>query len=196
MDEKIKLLVNTLGPERVKLNEKLSHYTFSKLGGPAQAFYIATSQIELINILNLADSLALPMFVFGSGTKLVISDKGMGGLVIKNRSGSLKIGGIKGKVKRGGLGIEEALIEVDSGVTLSKLNEFLGEQHLKHFQGISSQHATIGGAIFIDSTLREMVKEVKVWEKGMVFGIEVASLARGRHVVVSCIIKAKAKEVV
>lgn len=196
MDEKIKLLENTLGPERVKLNEKLSHHTFSKLGGPAQAFYIATSQHELINILNLANSLVLPLFVFGSGTKLAISDKGLRGLVIKNRSGALKIGGIKGKVKKGGLGIEEALIEVDSGVSFTKLNEFLVKQHLMRFQGISSQHATIGGAIFIDSTLREMTKEVKVWEKGMVFGIEVASLSRGRHIVLSCIIKVKAKEMV
>lgn len=196
MDNKIKLLISSLGEERVKLNEKLSYHTFSKLGGPAQAFYIATSQHELINILNLADSLALPLFVFGSGTKLTISDKGMRGLVIKNRSGSLKISGIKGRVEKGGLGVEEALIEIDSGVSVAKLNEFLVRQHLRLFQGASSQHATIGGAIFIDSALREMVKEVKVWEKGMVFGIEVASLARGRHVVLSCIIKVKAKEVV
>lgn len=189
---KLILLSQTLGPERLKFDEKLSYHTFSKVGGPAQAFYIATSQSELVNVLDLAHQLKIPIFIFGSGTKIVISEKGMNGLIIKNRTGSIKISGIKGKVKRDGLGVEEALIEVDSGVSIKKLNEFLQKQHLTRFQGVSSEHATIGGAIFIDLHLKDLAGDIKVWDKGAIFNIKATSLNRAEQIVLSCILRVKA----
>lgn len=191
--EKIKLLIQRFGPERIKLGEKLSFYTFSKLGGLAEGFFIATSQKELINILEAAFDLKLPFFIFGSGTKILISDNGMDGLVIKNRTGNIKISGIKGKVGRGGLGIEEALIEVDSGVSLGKLNSFLKEQNLAEVMGINSPHATIGGAIFLDPQLQGITNVVRVWEKGDIFEIDALRLQRLNHVVLSVILKVKAR---
>src|SRR6266542_3434036 len=119
MDDKIKLLTFALGQERVKLNEKLSYHTFSKLGGPAKAFYIATSQKELILALDTSLELKIPYLILGSGTKILPSKNGFEGLVIKNRTSSIKIGGVKGKVSAKGIGVEEALVEVDSGVSLS-----------------------------------------------------------------------------
>lgn len=191
--EKIKLLIQRFGPERVKLGEKLAYHTFSKLGGPAEGFFIATSQKELINILDAAFDLKLPFFVFGSGTKILVSDKGMDGLVIKNRTTTIKISGIKGKVGGGGLGIEEALIEVDSGVSLGKLNGFLKEQNLAEVLGISSSQATIGGAVFLDPQLQGITNIVKVWDKGDVFETDVMRLQRLNHVVLSVILKVKAR---
>src|SRR3989344_3859314 len=79
--DKFKILKSTFGAERIKFDEKLSHHTFSKLGGPAEAFYIATSQKELISILDSVNQLKVPYFIFGGGTKIMISDKGIRGLV-------------------------------------------------------------------------------------------------------------------
>ncbi len=189
---KINILIQIFGIERIKIDELLKYHTFSKLGGPAEIFYIATTQKELINILNTGYELKLPLFVFGNGTKILISEKGMKGLVIRNRTSAIKISGIKGKIGRGGLGIEEALIEVDSGVSLSKLNDFLSEQHLKKFQGFSSLKATLGGSLLIDPQFEEIVSNIKIWEDGEIFDSKLKDLKRYGQVVISAILKVKA----
>src|SRR3990167_6899592 len=43
---------------------------------------------------------------------------------------NLKIFGIKGKVSKSGLGVEEALIEAGSGVSLKRLNDYVKSQGL------------------------------------------------------------------
>jgi UDP-N-acetylmuramate dehydrogenase len=193
MDEKIKLLIAELGEERVKLNEPLKNHTFSKLGGPAKIFYIATTQRELIKILDLSYALKIDYLVLGNGTKFLPSAKGFEGLVIKNRTTIVKIGGIKGKVSAEGLGIEEALIEADSGVSLGRLNEFLKEQKLTEILGMSSLKSSVGGSIFLDEHLREQTQQVKVWDREDVFEISVNELNRNKHVVLSIVVKVKSQ---
>ncbi len=192
MDNKFKLLTAELGEERVKLKEQLSDYTFSKLGGPADYLFVATNQRELIRALDLATELKIPFFMLGSGTKMMISDSGFRGLVIKNRTGALKIGGIKGKVSTLGIGVEEATIEADSGVSIEKLNQFLTEQNLQNFQGASSPHSSLGGSIFLDPYLQAMAAKIKVWEDGNVFETSPRDLKRNNQMVISIFLKFKA----
>lgn len=191
MDDKIKLVKQVLGPERVKLNEKLSHHTFAKTGGPAQIFYIATSLKELINALNLADQLLLNYYVIGAGTKMLISNQGLSGLVIRNRTNQVKISGVKGKVDRSGLGVEEAFVEVDSGTSLGKLNEFLRQQRLQKISGLSSDKSSVGGAIFLDPNLQQLVQKIRVWQRGELLDIGMGGLKRGAQVVLQVFLKIK-----
>lgn len=193
MDEKFKIIVSLLGSERVKLGEKLFHHTYTKLNSEAEGFYIATNQRELVEVLNLVYELKIPFFVIGSGTKFLTKKKIIRGLVIKNRTSSIKIGAIKGKVSLSGIGIEEAQVEVDSGVSVNRLNEFLNEQNLKLLQGISSSLSTIGGAIFIDSNLQYLSQQIKVWDKGDIETIDILSLDRKKHVILSVVFKVKAR---
>lgn len=193
MKDKFKLISSVLGEERIKFGEMLSDYTFSKIGGPAECFYIATNTRELIRALDAAYELGIPYFVFGNGTKILISDYGMKGLVLKNRTSNIKINGVKGKVGKLGLGIEEALVEADSGVSLGKLNEYLKDQNLKEIVGISSFSSTIGGAIFLDPHLGQLAQKVCVWKNGTVYDIELNKLKRNEHIVLSLVLKIKAK---
>lgn len=187
----LKLFSQTLGQGRLKFNEPLSRHVFSKIGGPAEAFYIATEQKELVGILNNADLLKIPYLVIGSGTKILIPSRGVKGLVIKNRSGNIKVGGIKGKVSKTGIGIEEALVEVDSGVTLGKLNDFLESQRLKRIDSLTSLKSTIGGSIFLDPHLRNITHQIKVWKEGELMDLKIEDLQR-ESIVLSVILKVKA----
>lgn len=194
LQDKIKLLIAEFGEERIKTGELLKYHTFSSLGGTAEIFFVATSQSELTRILNLAYELKIPYQIFGSGTKLLVSEKGFSGLVIKNRTGAVKISGIKGKVGASGIGIEEALVEADSGVSLGKLNEFLAEQKLQEISGFSSLKSTIGGAIFLDQELRMKTQQLKVWDRGDILNIPLEELNRKIHVVLSVVVKVKSQE--
>src|SRR5687768_17554437 len=115
MDTKFKLIVDSLGADKFKFNEPIKDYASSGNGGMAKLFFIAFTERELIKIITMCRELKLPFFLFGTGSKIMISDAGFNGLVIKNRTKNFHIVSVKGKVSKFGIGIEEALVEVESG---------------------------------------------------------------------------------
>ena len=125
MDSKYKLIVDSFGKDRFKFNEPLKEYMALNAGGPASLFFIAFMTTELIKLVGMCRELKLPFFIFGTGSKMLISDHGFAGLVIKNRTKNIKTVSVKGKVSKFGIGVEEALVEVDSGVSISKFCEYL-----------------------------------------------------------------------
>lgn len=192
MNDKLQVLVANLGQGRIKFDEPLSHHVFSKIGGPAEYFYTATDQKELIKALDAARQLKIPFFVIGNGTKTLVPKRGFPGLTIKNRTGKIKIGGVKGKVGSAGLGIEEALVEVDSGVSLGGLNGFLNGQKLNPILSFSSLNSTVGGAIFLDPIFNELTKSIKIWEDGQIDDTTLYDL-RTDQIVLSVVLKIKAQ---
>lgn len=162
MPDRINLLKSQLGDHRIKLDFDLSKELQSGLGGKVAAYYIATTSRELILCVSLCRELNIEYLVIGSGSKVAISDNGFRGLIIKNRADNLKIFGIKGKVSREGLGIEEAFIEAESGVSLSRLSDFAALQKLSGLEIFKTSLGTVGGSVFFDPTLRGKSNQIKV----------------------------------
>lgn len=162
MEDKIKLLISQLGENRFQREVLLSSY-MRGVKGMASAFYIATTTRELVRVIELCQELKLDFLVFGSGSKTFLSTSRFQGLVIKNRSDNLKIFGVKGKISREGLGIEEALLEADSGVSLKRLAEFAKEQGLVGLDFWERALGTVGGSLGLDLNLRAKTAEVKVF---------------------------------
>lgn len=193
MQEKFKLLVQALGKERIKFDEPLRYHLVSPTDAKASCFYIATTVRELEQVLNLADELKIPFSVFGAGTKILLTGDNLEGLVIKNRTSGVKISGVKGKVSNKGIGVEEAMVESESGVSMQKLNDFLKVQGLAIFEGGIIPEATIGGSLFTDSRLQDVSQKTKVWSDGEISDIEIYDLKR-TDIVLSIIIKVRAAE--
>ena len=108
MDNKYKLIVDYFGKDRFKFNEPLKAYTSLNVGGPVTILFIAFTPTELIKIIKMCRELKLIYFIFGTGSKIMISDNGFEGLVIKNRTKNIQTISVKGKVSKLGIGIEEA----------------------------------------------------------------------------------------
>lgn len=179
MKEKIKLLEQALGKSRIKLNEPLKYHTENGVSGNAECFYIATNLKELERALNLAYELKIPFSLIGAGTKMILTDQLLKGFVIKNRTSGIKISGVKGKVSTKGIGVDEALVEVESGVSLGKVNEFLKEQGLAQINFPIVANATVGGSLYVLPSLAEMAQKIKVWSEARVFDIDILDLERG-----------------
>jgi UDP-N-acetylmuramate dehydrogenase len=71
-------------------NIALAPLTTFKVGGPARYFAEAKTLAEISEAVNFAGSKALPLFVLGGGSNLVISDAGWPGVVLR-----VAIGGIE-----------------------------------------------------------------------------------------------------
>jgi UDP-N-acetylmuramate dehydrogenase len=128
-------LTTRLDAKRLKRNEPLAQYTTFKIGGPADLFYDATSTDDLAGAVTAARDLGIDYFVLGLGANILIGDRGVRGLVIRNTSSHLKF-------------FDDGRLWVESGAVMAKLIPLAVERGLsglEHYVGIPS---TVGGAVW------------------------------------------------
>ena len=76
-------LNNILPPERILQNESMKKHTTFKIGGEADVIVLPQSREEILNCLKFAKDEGVPIHVFGNGSNLVVSDKGIRGISLK-----------------------------------------------------------------------------------------------------------------
>lgn len=193
MDNKLKLIVDTFGWEKFKFNEPVSDHTSLRIGGPAKVFFIALTESELLKMIQCCKQLKVQFFLFGTGSKIMISDEGFNGVVIKNRTSNIKVISVKGKISRLGLGVDEAFVEISSGVSISKIVEFLDSQRLASSE-FANLPGTLGGNLFLNKSLQDKTEGVKVLGvSGKIEKISARELSLSKHVILSAILRIKAK---
>ncbi len=64
-------------------NISLAPYTTFKIGGPAQWFAEAASEEDVLEAVDFARKHALPLFVLGGGSNLLVADGGFAGVVLR-----------------------------------------------------------------------------------------------------------------
>ena len=124
-----------LGSERLRREEPLAPYTTFRIGGPADLLYDATTGDELANAVTAARELDVPWFVLGLGANILVGDRGVRGLVIRNVSRHFRFH-------------DDGRLWVESGAVVSELIPQAVERGwsgLEHYAGIPS---TVGGAIW------------------------------------------------
>lgn len=138
MSEVSEKLFQALGVEKVKVNEQLKLYTYMKVGGPAEFFYEAGSENELAQAVQTAIRVGIPYTVIGQGANVLVSDKGVSGLVIVNRAKTIKY-------------LPHDFVEVESGVSMVDLSREVGKRGLGGLERMTKVPATVGGAIFMNA---------------------------------------------
>lgn len=191
--DKYKLIISSFGKDRFKFNEDIKNHTVLNIGGPAEVFFIAFTTNELVKIINMCWELELSFFLLGTGSKVMLSDYGYSGLVIKNRTKNIQTISVKGKVTKYGIGVEEALIEVDSGVSLNKFAQYLESQNLVS-DGFLELPGSIGGNLFMNAFLQNKAKSIKVLTQSEdIEQILPHNLALKKHIILSAVFKIRAK---
>ncbi|MFC1686663.1 UDP-N-acetylmuramate dehydrogenase [Patescibacteria group bacterium] len=118
----------------LKRNEPLKNHTSFKIGGVAKYFYEAKTIDNFVKAVKLARELKLNYFILGGGTNVLINDKGIDGLVIKNSCQKIEISDNK--------------VYVESGAQLAKLTDDVINAGLKGLEKIGNIPGTVGGAIW------------------------------------------------
>jgi UDP-N-acetylmuramate dehydrogenase len=70
----------------VRLDEPIGRHVTFGVGGPADAYLIAENEEQLRLAFSLAKSAGEPVFIFGSGSNILVGDGGVRGLTIENRT--------------------------------------------------------------------------------------------------------------
>lgn len=153
MDTKLEELKKALGEQRVRAQEPMTLRTAFKAGGPAQ-YYIDVNTIdELIHAVSTARSLGLQVFIFGTGTSLIVSKNGIPGLVIKNNCRKFELTGVTGRIKNQQLGVDKAHVYAETGVIMNQLVRYTIDQGLCGLEYQLGLPGTVGGALYNNSGL-------------------------------------------
>lgn len=119
---------------RFENNVPLSCHTTFRIGGPADHFVTVRTVEAMQEAINFAHSSGIPFFLLGGGSNVLVNDRGIRGLVIKNQ--------LKGLYR------DEDSIRAFSGETLSDLLSFSLSQGLSGLEFTAGIPGTVGGAIF------------------------------------------------
>jgi UDP-N-acetylmuramate dehydrogenase len=118
----------------IRLNEPLARYTTARIGGSADVLVEATSAKDLENLVVAARQWELPMTILGGGANVLVSDKGLRGLVIVNKAKRIEF--------RAG-----AQVWCESGTVLPTLARECVARGLAGLEWAVGVPGTVGGAV-------------------------------------------------
>ena len=127
----------------VRFKEMLSFHTSLRIGGPADIFVVPQDVDDIRHALVFAERDQLPVAVIGGGNNLLITDRGVRGVV-------LKLEGCLGRAEFHG---EEAV--AGAGVSLSALIREAAALNLGGLECLVGIPATIGGALAMNAGTAE-----------------------------------------
>jgi UDP-N-acetylmuramate dehydrogenase len=132
----IDVLYAKLG-DKVRENVLLAPYTSARIGGPADVLITAESADELARIIKLLWKLDLEYLILGGGSNVLVSDRGVRGVVVLNRA--------KGVRFHHG---DEPAVTAESGVVFSNLANRCAFKGLAGLEWACTVPGTIGGAVY------------------------------------------------
>lgn len=122
--------------ELIHENVPIKHLVTFKLGGEAEYFYSADCVDALCDAVRYAKEHKMPYFILGGGSNLVVSDKGMDGLVIHNQCEDICQ-----------IDHEKHQIKLSSGFDFSYLVKIAQQEGFSGAESFAGIPGTIGGAI-------------------------------------------------
>jgi UDP-N-acetylmuramate dehydrogenase len=114
----------------------LKELTTFKIGGNADWFFMAETKEAMQGAIKYANEQGLKVLVIGGGSNLVISDKGVEGLVVLNRIKNLKQ-----------VNLDECTIELSTGFELAELVALAQKNSLSGAEPFAGIPGTLGGGI-------------------------------------------------
>ena len=113
------------------------HTTF-ETGGFADYFTVPSGNEDLIKLLEFAKKHAVPFFILGGGANILVSDKGIRGIVIDMRNLS--------EVQ-----FEENFCTAGDGYSISELAAAAAEKSLSGLEFIYGMPGSVGGAVWMNA---------------------------------------------
>lgn len=188
----IEELKQILDVEQIKQNELMKHHTTFRIGGCADIMTFPHTENQIVEIIKIANKHNISYTVIGNGSNILVTDKGIRGVVIKIADNFADIK------------IEGQLIYAQSGARLTAISRRIYEESLTGFEFASGIPGTIGGGVYMnagayDSEMKNVVKSVKVLtstgnileleNEDMDFGYRKSKAMQEGYIILSVIIK-------
>ncbi len=156
---KLDNLTNRLSELKIEYikDEPMSRHTTFKIGGNADIFASVKSNDQLKQILSLTQEFCIPYFVLGNGSNLLVSDKGIEGVVIS-------LDGLNG------IEIIGDAVVCGAGASIRSVCLAVQKQSLSGLEFAYGIPGTVGGALYMNAgayggEMSQVVKSAKAIDK-------------------------------
>ena len=135
--------------------EPLSRHTSWHIGGPADYFLAVATTDDLIEGVIAAREQALPVFLLGGGTNVLVADAGIRGVVVHDQVDDTKVDGVR--------------ITATGGVTMAHVAAVAGRNGIGGLEFAATVPGTVGGAVHgnagaFGTETKDVLEEVALFE--------------------------------
>ncbi|MFP3727515.1 UDP-N-acetylmuramate dehydrogenase [Priestia filamentosa] len=131
-------LIKMIDKDRVRVDEPLKKYTFTKTGGNADYLVLPITYDEVQFVIRYALENQVPYTILGNGSNLIVRDGGIRGIVINlTQLNKIEI-----------LGTE---IKVQSGATIIETSQKALSERLTGLEFACGIPGTVGGAVYMNA---------------------------------------------
>lgn len=123
----------------VLCNEPMADHTTFKIGGPADYFVSVSDIAEVAATIAIAKENSIPYMIIGNGSNMLVSDKGIRGIVIEIGKNLADIT------------VEDDTIEAEAGALLTRVAKTAMNNSLTGMEEISGIPGTLGGAVYMNA---------------------------------------------
>ena len=121
------------------INEPMSKHTTFGIGGPVDFLILPLDNSQIPDIIKSINLNKINFIFLGSGSNILVSDKGIKGAVISLKKSSKNIV------------FEDSTVLVDSGVMLSALVQEIHKKNITGFETLMGVPGTLGGALVMNA---------------------------------------------
>ena len=138
----------------VKENEKLSHYTYTKTGGPADVLVFPKSKDEVAAVVSWVNEKQVPLTVLGNSSNVIIKDGGVRGIVMI-------------LTEMDHMEVKRHRLTVQSGARLIDASRMALAEQLSGLEFACGIPGSVGGAVYMnagayDGEVEEVIESVVV----------------------------------
>jgi UDP-N-acetylmuramate dehydrogenase len=134
---------------RVVENEPMAGHTTLGVGGPADYFVEVADENELSGLMKYVSANTVPWMILGDGANLLVSDKGIRGIVIRMGEGLERIK------------VDGNAIIAGAAARISRVADVAAKHGLSGLEGVGTVPGSVGGAIVMNAgTHRGYIDEV------------------------------------
>lgn len=124
---------------KILFDEPMAKHTTFKIGGNADCFVVADNYEDLVKVVEFAKSNNISIIVIGNGSNLLVSDKGIRGIVVK-------LGRFANQVS-----CEGSIITAWAGASLNAVTQEALKNSLTGIEWAFGIPGTVGGAVFMNA---------------------------------------------
>lgn len=130
--------------EKININGKIERdismdlHTSFKTGGKADFFALPADSDDIIKLLKFTKKYSIPVFILGGGANILVSDKGIRGLIID----------MKGISK---FSFQNTTCTAEAGLSISDLSKSAAGENLQGLDFIYGMPGTVGGAVWMNA---------------------------------------------
>ena len=187
-------LVQIVGEERVRTDEPMKSHTTFRVGGPADLFVTPETSEEVRAVVDMCRSEEIDCHIIGNGSNLLVSDRGVRGVVVQ-------IAKVMNKIESNG-----EQIRAQAGALLSEVAAHALKDGLAGFEFAAGIPGTLGGACVMNAgayggEMKDVLYEVTVLtpqgeflvlkEDELELGYRTSVIARKGYIVLEAVIRLK-----